>query len=77
MDDVQVVLFNEQLDILCYVTRGHASPNKDITKILQNAIHKILSTVDILTMHNAGPQLFRLWCHVWDKDPVFQKLHIW
>ena len=43
MDDVQVVLFNEELDILCYVTRGHASPNKDITKILQNAIHKILS----------------------------------
>ena len=32
MDDVQVVLFNEELDILCYVTRGHASPNKDITE---------------------------------------------
>ena len=31
MDGVQVVLFNEELDILCYVTRGHASPNKDIT----------------------------------------------
>ena len=32
MDDVQVVLLNEELDILCYVTRGHASPNKDITE---------------------------------------------
>ena len=32
MDDVRVVLFNEELDILCYVTRGHASPNKDITE---------------------------------------------
>ena len=32
MDDVQVVLFNEELHILCYVTRGHASPNKDITE---------------------------------------------
>ena len=32
MDDVQVVLFNEELDILCYITRGHASPNKDTTQ---------------------------------------------
>ena len=32
MDDVQVVLFNEELDILCYVTRGHTSPNKDFTE---------------------------------------------
>ena len=32
MNDMQIVLFNEELDILCYVTRGHASSNKDITE---------------------------------------------
>ena len=39
MDDVQVVLFNEELDILCYVTHGHASPNTDITERITHGLN--------------------------------------
>lgn len=45
MDDVQVVSFNDELDILCYVTRGHASPNRTLYTTVKFRLFKYLQLI--------------------------------